>query len=534
MKVWQQIGDQLRSSSVEVVFGLMGDGNLRFIPHLTDSSGLRYVAARHEGGAVAMADAFSRVTGAVGVCTVTQGPGLTNALTALAETVRAHSAVVLLVGEPPGDQPEHNQRLDHGAVLGSIGLEHRRVGHGGDVAAELAGSISHAVSEQHPVCLTIPIDVQEQVVPARAGLPARPGLRVAPDPLAVRAVADAVESAQRPLILAGRGAVESGSREALLALAEQIGAVVATTAMANGLFAGSPRSLGLCGGFASERAAAIAEQTDLVLAFGSSLHPWATRRGRMFPSARIIRVDVREVALGSRLSGHETVIGDASLTADALANELAGRGIGPPPRFKLPGGERRPAGFVDQSLPDRIDPRSLMLMLDTVLPDERTIVIDSGYYVIFPTTLLAVPDARGFVFSQAFQSLGLGIGGAVGAAVARPDRLPVLIIGDGGLLMTLGELETIARYELPVLVIVMNDGAYGAEVHTMEELGLPTAHAFFGDVDFAAIAAALGFGACTIRARDDCDRLRKWMRAPRGPYLADCKINGRVLGDWVE
>jgi len=143
----------------------------------------------------------------------------------------------------------------------------------------------------------------------------------------------------------------------------------------------------------------------------------------------------------------------------------------------------------------------------------------------FPPVYLDVPDADGFCFSQDFQSLSVGIGSALGAAVARPDRLVVYTVGDGGLMMCLGDLETAVRYDLPLLAVVYNDAAYGAEVHLLENLGWPTGHAFFGETDFAAVARSLGGAGCTVRALGDLDQLAGWLAAPSGLMVADCKVN---------
>jgi 5-guanidino-2-oxopentanoate decarboxylase len=149
----------------------------------------------------------------------------------------------------------------------------------------------------------------------------------------------------------------------------------------------------------------------------------------------------------------------------------------------------------------RADPRMIMVALDALLPTSRTVAIDSGHFMGFPSTLLRVPDAAGWVFAQDFQSVGLGLGNAIGAALARPDRTAVLVIGDGGLLMALGELETAVRHHIPLLIVVLNDAAYGAEVHALQVLGLPDAHAHFGDIDFAGLAAALGARSATARGK---------------------------------
>ena len=121
--------------------------------------------------------------------------------------------------------------------------------------------------------------------------------------------------------------------------------------------------------------------------------------------------------------------------------------------------------YDDISTGDRIDPRTLSIGLDDLLPAERLVSIDSGNFMGYPSAYLAVPDEAGFCFTQAFQSIGLGLATAVGAALARPDRLPVAALGDGGFLMGVAELDTAVRLGLPMVVVVYNDEAYGAEVH---------------------------------------------------------------------
>ena len=138
------------------------------------------------------------------------------------------------------------------------------------------------------------------------------------------------------------------------------------------------------------------------------------------------------------------------------------------------------------------------MALDAAFPAERTVVYDGGHFHWFPTPFLSVPDADGFVPAQGFQSIGLGLGVAIGAATARPDRPVLLLSGDGGTMMSLGELDSLAAQRLPVLVAIFDDGAYGAEVHHFGPMGLPTDLVEFGDRDFAARRAR-----ARRRGRDD-------------------------------
>jgi thiamine pyrophosphate-dependent acetolactate synthase large subunit-like protein len=153
----------------------------------------------------------------------------------------------------------------------------------------------------------------------------------------------------------------------------------------------------------------------------------------------------------------------------------------------------------------------------------------------YPSMYLRVPDAQGFVFTQAFQAVGLGLASAIGAAIARPDRLTVAALGDGGAMMALPELETVARLGLRMLIVVYNDSAYGAEVHHFRPHGHPLELVQFPDVDFAALARAAGLEGAIIRQRSDLEIVRAWHAGPGVPgLLLDAKVIPTVVAEWLE
>jgi thiamine pyrophosphate-dependent acetolactate synthase large subunit-like protein len=181
---------------------------------------------------------------------------------------------------------------------------------------------------------------------------------------------------------------------------------------------------------------------------------------------------------------------------------------------------------------DHIDPRTLSARLDEMLPAERVVAVDSGNFMGYPSAYLAVPDQYGFCFTQAFQSIGLGLATAVGAALARPDRLPVAALGDGGCLMGIAELETVARLGLPMVIVVYDDAAYGAEVHHFT--GQDHATVAFPDTDIAAIGAGFGCAALTVRTVADLDGVTAWLAGPRDrPLLIDAKITSDGGSWWL-
>ncbi len=355
-------------------------------------------------------------------------------------------------------------------------------------------------------------------------------------------VADLLAAAERPLIVAGRGAVVSpGARDALERLGARTGALLATSAMAHGLFAGLPYDLGIAGGFASPLCSELAAQADLVLAAGASLNRWTARHGEMFAAgAAVVQVDVDPGAPGRLHRCDVGVVADAAAAALAVDAELARRGVrrtgSRTPEVAAAIASRRWADepFADEGTDQHVDPRALTIALDALLPAERTVAVDSGHLTGWPAMYLRVPDERGFVFANAFQAIGLGLGAAIGAAVARPDRVCVAALGDGGALMAISELETAVRLQLPLVIVVYDDAAYGAEVHHFGPDGHAVDLTQFPDVDIAALARAAGAEGLTVRATADLEPVARWLEHRSRPLVIDAKVNPRTVGAWLE
>lgn len=542
MRVYEAVGDTLRSLGADTAFGLIGSGNYHLIDHMTRRCGISYHASRHEAAAVSMADAYTRVSGKLGVCTVHQGPGVTNTLTALTEAVKARTPMLLLAGDTATGVLYQNLDVNQGAVAGSVGAGIARI-RGADSAVEdIARAARRAETERRPVVVSLPVDLQQQTCDAENPPTFAETRFAAPRPSeeAVSRIADLLEASSRPAIIAGRGAVLAAAHPQLEALGVRIGALLATSMMAKGFFSGSPFNLGVSGGFASPIAVRYLREADIVFSFGASLNSWTTKNGGLFsPSARIVHCDIEEAAIGCIQPTTMGVIGDAAETAKALLEELARRDVSLE-GFRTDAVARDIEGYrwedefeaVDAG--EWIDPRSLVVALEEILPRERTVAVDGGHFAGFPCMHLSAPDAAGFVFAEAFQAVGLGMGAGMGAAVARPDRLAVAVVGDGGMLMSLGEIDAAVHLGLPLLVVVINDAAYGAEVHHFRALGLPIDLCRFKESDFAAIATAMGAKGIIVRNTGDLEQLRDWVEAPEGVMVLDCKVNPEVEGEYLK
>ncbi|HXF57160.1 MAG TPA: thiamine pyrophosphate-binding protein [Actinomycetota bacterium] len=540
VRVVEAVGRALAELGVRDAFGLLGSGNFPVTEAMV-RHGVRFVSARHECAAVSMADAYARVSGRVGVATLHQGPGLTNATTALAEAGKARIPLLVVAADTSAGAVRSNFRIDQAALAAAVGAVAERAHSPASALEDLARAWRRATVERRAVLFSLPLDVQGAEAPGTRVRPPPPPAPPAPDPEAVQRAADLVVASEAPVVLAGRGAVLSGAGAALEGLAERCGALLATSANAHGLFAGNPWSLGISGGFASPAAARLLRESDLVLAFGASLNMWTTRHGVLLgPEARVVQVDLDPDAIGAHRPVDLGLVADARLAAKALGAELDRRGHRARGRRREEVGRAIAEGswanlaHEDRSTGDRVDPRTFSRALDRLLPAERTVAVDSGHFMGWPPMYLSVPDAAGFVFTQAFQSIGLGLSSAIGAAVARPDRLTVACLGDGGALMAAGEFETLVRLGLPLLVVVYNDAAYGAEVHHFGPQGYPVDLVRYPDPDLAGLARGLGAEAATVRSLGDLGPLEKWLERRDGPFVLDVKVVPEVVAEWLE
>jgi thiamine pyrophosphate-dependent acetolactate synthase large subunit-like protein len=542
VKVSEAVGRLLVERGVRQVFGLIGSGNFDITLAMVEA-GASFAASRHEGGAITMTDAFGRVSGEVAACSVHQGPGLTNTMTGLTEAAKSRTPLLLLAAETAATAVHSNFRIDQESLVTSVGAVVARLREPATALADAADALQRAKDERRPVVLMLPLDVQAAECPPGSPPPSRPAAQPQePAADAVRAVADLLAEAQRPIIVAGRGALGAGAREAIESLADATGALLATSAVAGGLFAGNPWSLGITGGFATPLAAELISSADLLLSFGATLNMWSTRHGHLVgPSARVAQVDLDPGAIGRHLRVDAGITGDASATARALSGELARRGHRREGARSAELAERiARAGWAQQPYEEaaaegQIDPRTLSIALDELLPPARTLVVDSGHFMGWAPMYLAIAADRGFIFTQSFQSIGLGLATAIGSAVARPDRLTVAALGDGGLLMSLPELETVARLGLNLLIVVYNDAAYGAEVHHFATLGRPLDIVRFPDTDFAAIARACGLEGLTVREPEDLAPASRWLAGDRDrALLIDAKVVPTVVAEWLE
>src|SRR5262245_32393227 len=420
MLVSEAAGAVLTDLGANTVFGVVGSGNF----HVTNAliaRGARLVAARHEGGAACMADGWARAAGQVGLLSVHQGPGLTNALTGITEAAKSRTPLLVLAADVAGSAVRSNFRIDVAALAASVGAQAERLHSPGSAAADVARAYRTAQAQRRTVVLAMPLDVQAAQCDPPAIPPSPPLRPCLPGTEAAAELARVLASAQRPVFVAGRGARVANARADLERLADACGALLATSAAAKGLFRGNPWDLDVSGGFATPLAAELIGAADLIVGWGSSLNMWTMRHGRLIgPDTTVVQVDDDVSAIGAHRPVDLAVLGDVAQTCRAALAELAGRGTGGyrsgdlreriaregrwrdvPYTDEGTGGADEDGPGTDSTGPGgdgggRIDPRTLTIALDDLLPAERMVAVDSGNFMGYPSMFLSVPDAGAF------------------------------------------------------------------------------------------------------------------------------------------
>ncbi len=535
--VAQAVGTALARLGVGHAFGVVGSGNFAMTNALV-AAGVPYLPARHEGGAATMADAYARISGRPAVLSVHQGCGLTNAMTGITEAAKSRTPVIVLAADTARGAVRSNFRIDQPGLVGAVGAVSERVHSADTVYADVLRGCTTAVRDRRTVVLNVGLDVQAEAVagppPADYAMP--PATVPAPDTAEVDELAELIRRSQRPVFIAGRGAWNAEPDVA--GAAASAGALLATSAVAKGLFRGEPFALGISGGFASPLAAELIVGADLLVSWGCALNMWTTRHGTLVGEhTTVVQVDDDRDALGAHCPIQLGICADVGATARALRAAL-----GADASFGYRNDEIRERiarqgrwndlTTEDLSTEQTIDARVLSARLDELLPEQRTVAVDSGNFMGYPSAYLSVPDVTGFCFTQAYQSIGLGLSTAIGAALARPERLCVAALGDGGFLMSISELETAVRAGLHLLIVVYNDDGYGAEVHHFgRSADLSTVT--FPRCDLAALGRGFGADGITVRTAADLDGVADWVRSAGSVLVVDARVSDDGGSWWL-
>lgn len=537
MTVNEALAATLRACGVTDVFGVMGDANMYVVERFVTGHGGRFVSASNEGGAVLMAAGYAAVSGRAGVATVTHG-ALTNCLSALFDASRGRYPVLLIAGDTARADAYNLQNIPQAEVVAPARVGYVEVRSADTAAVDLARALRQATAQRRPVVLDLPADLQQATCdPAPVRLPGIRPASCAPAGEDLETAAGMLIGSRRPLVLAGRGAASDGAAPALRRLAERIGAPLVTTLRGKGLFTGDAFDLGICGTLANPVASATVADSDCLLVFGASLSALTTMKGEFLAGKRVIQVDTDPGAIGRYYHVDLGVLGDAGACAEGL-RRLVEEAETPPSGFRsgdlaraikeFRSGDTRGA----DDLGGPLDISGVLHRIDAIVPAGRSLTVDGGRFSHEALRILSVDRPGNYAHCLNVGHIGMSVGYGIGAAAARPDEVSLVVAGDGGFMLGgLAEFNTAVRHRLSLVVVVLNDGAYGAEYYRFATQDLDPKPTTFDWPDLAEVATALGGTGVTVRHWADLGSVRTQLRDLRGPLLVDVHLDPATIPD---
>lgn len=474
-----------------------------------------------------MADGYARMKKGPGVCLSTSGAGATNLVTGITTAYLDSSPVIALTGQVPTHLlgSDGFQEADIFSLMMPITKHNFRVTDVNSLEGDLRSALRIAVEGRPgPVHLDIPRDVLE-AEGSFTGLRPEPVTRCAPDPRRLPEAAKMLMNAERPLMLLGGGARISDAGAAAIQLAEALSIPIATTLMGKGTVSEEhPLVLGMAGMHGRMSANIALDQCDVLLAVGARFSDRTVGDPRSC-SMRVIHIDVDHGELGKNLACDIAINGDCRLALDALRELMTIRVMSSTWSDRNGRAISRCACDIDvQENP--ISVRKVMCELDDFLPSDGVICTEVGQCQMFAAHFLTMRDDRRFITSGGLGTMGFGLPAAMGAKVAAPERQVVDIAGDGSFLMVCQELATAVAEDIPVTVVLLNNGHlgmirqhqklfYGSRFHA-EDLGA---------TDMVALAKAFGASAARVDDHRDIRSALEEAAASERPFLVDIQIN---------
>ncbi len=504
--------DLLAQHDVDTVFGIPGVHTIELYRGLP-AAGIRHVSPRHEQGAAFMADAYARVTGRPGVCTLITGPGVTNAATPIAQAHHDSQPMLVLSSTTAtpdllrGHGPLHDLP-DQRALTATITAFSETVLDPGRLPDVIGRAFDLFASERpRPVHVQVPRDVLG--APAGGRLERRPSLAARPGPAVadVARVADLLGAAGRVMIVLGGGAMDAGAEA--IALAERAGAPIALSLNAKGAV---PDAHPLCVGTGLQMRSVLAEidAADVLLLVGTEIGEGDYYYGGTpQPRGAVVRIDIDPGQLGKRLAPAVGMVADAALALAALAAALPDD-----PARAARGRERTAAlraGFA--WWPDAEVRRGGIEAFAASLPEDAIVAVDSTQLAYAAQNLVPASRPRSWLIPHGFGTLGPALPMAIGAKVAAPERPVIALAGDGGLLFTIAELASAADLGLALPIVLWNNSGYGEIADSMRAVDAPVIGCAVTATDYGLVARGLG---CHAERTRDVDELPRLVREALG------------------
>jgi acetolactate synthase-1/2/3 large subunit len=520
----------LVNEGVSVVFGVPGEETLALTDAL-QGSGVRFVTCRHEQGAAFMADVWGRLSGTAGVCLGTLGPGATNLTTGVGDANLDRAPVVAITGQAGRDRihKESHQYVDIVDMFRPITKWNTRLELAAVIPEAVRKAFKVAEAEKPGAChLELPEDVAEEDVPDEAvPLSTERPRRPSPDRPALRHAAELIDRARNPLIFAGNGVIRGKAALALREFAGRTGIPVANTFMAKGCLPWDHElALGTIGLQMRDAISCGFDRADLVIAVGYDPVEYAPKLWNGDRKKAIVHLDFTPAEVDADYQPAVEVVADIREALDLLRDLVSSRRD--PTRVRQLHdwilGELQ-AGATDDGMP--LKPQRVLHDLRKVLAPQDVVVSDVGAHKLWVARLFQAEEPNTVIISNGFAAMGIGLPGAMAAKLLYPDRRVVAVVGDGGFLMNVQELETAVRLDLGIVVVIFRDDAYGViRWKQLTRYGREAGVAF-GNPDFVALARAFGCRGLRVEGAGELIPALESAFAGRGPCLVDVPIDYR-------
>ncbi|WP_042433482.1 thiamine pyrophosphate-dependent enzyme [Streptacidiphilus anmyonensis] len=539
------ITDALRELGVRHVFGVVGDALNPLTDAIRTTEGLDWVGCRHEEAAAFAAGAQSQLSGTLGVCMGTVGPGSVHLLNGLYDAAKSRTPVLAIAGQVPSAEMggDYFQEVDNDLLFRDVAVYRATVTSADQMPRMLETAVRSAMGERGVAVLTIPGDLGDRELaddrPSRFPHP-RPVTR--PDDADVRKAADLINGAGRATLLVGRGARDA--REEVLALAERLSAPMVLTLKAKeGFEEDNPYQVGQTGLIGNPAAVHALDTCDTLILLGTDFpyRDW-------YPTGcKVVQIDLEERNLGRRVPVDTGLIGDTAATLRSLlphlervadrshletARERFEEWRSGQRRLTDPQHDRRLLGRLRGALDNRdhdVRPEALAAAVDACAADDAIFTSDTGMATVWLSRFVTMRGRRRLLGSYNLGSMANAMPQAIGAQFWDRDRQVVAFCGDGGLSMLLGDLMTVKTYRLPVKLVVFDNRRLGMVKLEQEQAGLPEFGTELDNPDFAAVAGALGLTG--IRVTDPAtlqESVKQALDTP-GPVLLDVLTNPQEL-----
>jgi len=525
MKAAQLFVKCLENEGVEYIFGIPGEENLDMMDALLDSE-IQFITTRHEQGAAFMADVYGRLTGKAGVCLATLGPGATNLVTGVADANMDHAPLIAIAGQAATNRlhKESHQVLDLINLFDPITKFASRMPTPDILPEVVRKAFKLAQNEKTGACF---IEFPENIAKMDTdSVPLPVGYTQLPEPRAdqIRYAAELISQATDPIILAGHGVVRAGAWTHLAEFAEHLHVPVTNTFMAKGVIPfGHPMALGSAGLQAHDYVNCGFDHADLIICIGYDLveyHPylWHPTRDR-----KIIHIDSRSAEVDESYPLEACVIGDIKLSLERIAEQATPHSgnLMRPLRKALIAEMNQHAN--DHSFP--IKPQKLIWELRTAMATNDIAVCDVGAHKMWMARMFRCEQPNTCIISNGFASMGIAVPGAIAAKLSNPEHAVVAVTGDAGFMMNSQEIETAMRMNIPIVILIWNDGGYGLiEWKQMSQFGRKS-HVNFGNPDFVKYAESFGAKGYRVEKAEQLSGILTTALADNTVSIIDCPID---------